>query len=469
MRLAARFIAVALVVAGCEPDETRDPTPEVPFAHYASGTRLRARVLDGGDGAVKLVGWRDTGLDVDCEMRATNAGVRCVPLESRDNYFADPECTEPIHFGAVPDSGLALTAVDGLCGAESEWHVWRIDETELGPDTVYGRSDAGDCVADETVDPSVPRYRLVDATAELVPMTTTTTALGALEVVFAVGDDGSRAVISLVDHATGVRCVEAGGPTIANGVDVCVPFDSTYVADGYYASPDCSGESRGAFTCDATPCPTPGLGVFTQTTDCESEVTLLSLGAQQSSYGLANGVCEEVVFGPCVFFPATATLDPRSFPALQHLPIGEGRLQVDTLTPEGSEDILAFGGFIDTNAGAPCVPVDIDGATRCVPSPVSVNPGFTWYSDPSCSKPVAPTSSVDPCAAAPTVALHYDQPDGLIITEAPVDAAYSVTTRTTTATYAFVGDACVMQGPQDVLLLAPLDPSTLAPLSTRIE
>ncbi len=467
-----RTAAIAiLLVCGCAgSEETKDPTPEEvpPFDHYTSGTRLRARLLDGGDGATKIIGWRDTDLDADCDVRMTAGGYRCLPHGTQSFFFADPDCTESLHYGPPPDSGFVLTAVDGPCGEGANWQVWRVDEAQPGPDTIYGWAEPGHCVVQD-IPPSEPRYRLLDASAELLPMSESTVADGALDFVFADGDDGSRALVAVVDHATGERCVEAGGPAVANDVDVCIPWRSEYVADGYFTSSDCSGEGRGSFTCYSTPCPAPSVGVLTEVSECETEITLFGLGAQTQGFYLSDGACEEAVFGPCVFYPVTTPIDPSAFPALQHSAVGEGRLQLDALNALGSPNIVAFGDFTDTDSGARCVPVELEGVTRCVPTPASVNPGLSMFSDADCTVPVAPGSEADPCSPLPLVALHYQQPDGVIITGAPADAAYRVEGRATIPTYRLQGPTCVEGGPQAVLTLTPLDPESLAPVALRTE
>src|SRR5262245_60483032 len=59
-------------------DETGDDGPAEPA--WGSGSRMRARVLDGGGGALRQSGWHDTQLDLDCNIAPVGDGEgRCVP------------------------------------------------------------------------------------------------------------------------------------------------------------------------------------------------------------------------------------------------------------------------------------------------------------------------------------------------------------------------------------------------------
>ncbi|MDB4995913.1 MAG: hypothetical protein JWM74_3345, partial [Myxococcaceae bacterium] len=62
---------------------------------FESGTRLRARVVDGDGGAQAFLGWYDATLDVKCVFTAASDGsTRCMPASSQPAFFFDAACTE---------------------------------------------------------------------------------------------------------------------------------------------------------------------------------------------------------------------------------------------------------------------------------------------------------------------------------------------------------------------------------------
>ena len=69
---------------------------------YASGTRLRARVITTSDGAKSLLGWQDKQLGIACEFLPTTEGaLRCLPdlsglPQSISAYYGDSHCTQKV-------------------------------------------------------------------------------------------------------------------------------------------------------------------------------------------------------------------------------------------------------------------------------------------------------------------------------------------------------------------------------------
>src|SRR5687768_10475507 len=104
-------LAVAVVAAvvaasgGCGADE---PASDPPFV---SGSRLRAIVLDAGDGAVMLSRFRDTKLNVDCSFsRLTDGSWRCIPAPAWHG-FSDGTCTGRVARIKGPPPTHAVNAV----------------------------------------------------------------------------------------------------------------------------------------------------------------------------------------------------------------------------------------------------------------------------------------------------------------------------------------------------------------------
>lgn len=76
---------------------------------YKSGSRIKARYIEGADGSRQFVGWRDTLRNEDCGYYSIQGVMRCLPAIATTNYFfKDAQCTMPIVLvpkGAAPCPG----------------------------------------------------------------------------------------------------------------------------------------------------------------------------------------------------------------------------------------------------------------------------------------------------------------------------------------------------------------------------
>jgi hypothetical protein len=86
-----------------------------------SGSRLRAKIRDGGGGAVRFAGWFDTELGVPCSfVLARDGQLRCLPGPLA--VHSDPTCTMPVwgrtrDFATPPPYVIALFPLPGVGGA----------------------------------------------------------------------------------------------------------------------------------------------------------------------------------------------------------------------------------------------------------------------------------------------------------------------------------------------------------------
>lgn len=94
--------ALLFAVTGCQgAARTADDSHRA----YRSGTRLRAYVYDGGDGASVLSTWFDSELVLYCRFRRTTDGTyRCVPPFG-SFAFADDACTDAVLAWGTPALG----------------------------------------------------------------------------------------------------------------------------------------------------------------------------------------------------------------------------------------------------------------------------------------------------------------------------------------------------------------------------
>src|SRR4051794_624092 len=93
-----RTLFGSLVVFSCAKSEPGREPPETP---WTSGSRLRARVLDGGEGARLFVEWMDTELAMSCAfVPAEDGELRCLPTHAQsanaEALYADAQCTERV-------------------------------------------------------------------------------------------------------------------------------------------------------------------------------------------------------------------------------------------------------------------------------------------------------------------------------------------------------------------------------------
>jgi hypothetical protein len=106
-------------------------TPGAPV----DGSRLVARAWAGDDGSGGLVGWRDTGLGVDCmPLPAADGRTRCLPaVVAWGGIYADAACSTRL----VPASACAgATATVAEPGCPIAYRVWSVGAASM-PAMVY--------------------------------------------------------------------------------------------------------------------------------------------------------------------------------------------------------------------------------------------------------------------------------------------------------------------------------------------
>jgi hypothetical protein len=239
---------------------TVDAQPQ-PFApNWKSGSRMRARLLEVGDGGDPIFyGWRDTATNTDCQSAIASDGFEhCMPVHARtDQFFADSSCTMP----------LAWT--HGLCGHDSygffitgvQYHALPLTTPFAGQ--AYGMN-GGACNTFAT--PSTGQ--LWNTGAEEPPSTFVQThyfqrAVGTYTHVFYDWNDGSEFDLGAISFPS-ASCAPSGGEVSGTtgcrptGEPVLVPVysDSACTQRAYYDANDSSGV--GEFITDVVSmCSTP--------------------------------------------------------------------------------------------------------------------------------------------------------------------------------------------------------------------
>jgi hypothetical protein len=389
----AAFAVIASVLPGCggKVTVTDDAQP------WHSGSRLRARVLDGGDGAVKFLGWHDSELDVECGFRLAEDGeLRCLPGGSYSLVYEDPECSRS-------------AAILAPCEAVPDWVSVELPPAEPVDDCTYipygaralrvaGESqsarfhtmESGACGPAQTVGTDVVMVSLEPADAtEFVAATeregSTSEDLAAR--VFE-AEDGSTQVIGFRDTARQHECY---ADDWFSPVDRCVPApggDNVAWIANYYADAGCT---------DAVAYSTPTCGPQPEYVygfrygQCPATSVYAIGEAYQGPayrYSLSDDSCNPVEVGwrdshlPFRYGEDIAD----QFPLVQHTEVGAGRLRVRRASGAGTT--LTWGmTFVDHETGEACDQTFLDGALRCGRTNAASYSDY-YFKDPNCSEPL---------------------------------------------------------------------------------
>jgi hypothetical protein len=229
--LGRRVIAVLVALglgAGCGGDG-RDGPPRSP--PYASGSRLRANLLDGGDGAVLFDGWRDLELELDCDLAiAADGRWRCLPRDAAEVAFGDADCTTPVTFELDRGCAPARFARGPAAGADAcepaRTEVY--DVGELGAGQIYfgepGRCAAFGFATYHALSPADPARFAGEASRA------TEARGGRLAVTVVTMDDGARQIAELVDPIRGEPCERW---PIADGETVCASTAQAWIGAAF--------------------------------------------------------------------------------------------------------------------------------------------------------------------------------------------------------------------------------------------
>jgi hypothetical protein len=227
VREAAAMSLLALAACGQvakdKPVSSEPPLDQTP--PFESGDRLRARLLDGGQGAVAFVEWHDTELDTPCVFHTASDGVmRCLPWNDAasphfsrfDVHYLDPSCSEAVvlfrNSAELPAYTVDLPAQAPGCDAFAE-HIPvrrvgdRVQESLL---TLYLSSYGNPChpVVVDLIASDLDLYRLEEdvppdlfLAAEREP-----DQGGQLSPIYLNGSDGSRQRSGVWDSVRESEC-----------------------------------------------------------------------------------------------------------------------------------------------------------------------------------------------------------------------------------------------------------------------
>jgi hypothetical protein len=399
------------------PDVTQPDMPD-PFP-WQSGFRLRAKIEDGGNGAMLLDVWRDIVLGLDCTFAvATDGRMRCLPVDEDlpilTTFFADPACTKLIAIGPAPEQPY-VRIVDQRCGRSDDdpkpirvvrWGgVVSVDTPYImrsgvcspitnGPDFVWnaiGDADPVQFVA------AAERFYVAPA--------------GGIARILA-ADDGSRENARLIDPSTGRAC-EVVSDHILGGPSSCVPLPFAAAPILRFFDGEGCGQPL-AFAEDG--CDHAFAGLMLRRVDCKLGVDVVTLGASFPTASASmfrqfgDGVCRpDMLFTPMTAYEARAPFPGNMFPSTASRSFGSGRLQAHMhatwdgvavrnaklmplryqLDPDSATPVLqpAPFEFYDTILQTQCrVDAVADGTLRCIPRSTMPKLG-EYFEDDACTTP----------------------------------------------------------------------------------
>jgi hypothetical protein len=381
-------------------------TTELP---YGSGTRLRARLLDAGDGAVSFT---DSFLDGELETicyptPAIDGVVTCVP-PTRDVKFADADCTQPVIESDPCEERDFASRVEGAgdCGAGTQVYYRRTEEASdadelftLGP---AGCESAGVPTEDVFVAEEIPASTFVRGTVEIEPLE------GGLSRVLHAFEDGAYRGAGVVDDELDVEC----HPYTQDDELICLALPA-YTGDGYrwFADDSCTAPAAVNYLGECSPGFDARAVVEYSEEECGFGTFLYEAGeAITTFYSNEDGSCGEVVDDNYVAYRVGAAADLSTFPAMSRLSAGDGRITLEG-TGVGDTWTDGYGGFFDTELDTRCSPAEFeDGSTRCV-SYASSNGGWYYFADDACTVPLHEHLDSG-CDVETQVALIPDSGDG---------------------------------------------------------
>lgn len=381
--------------------ESRLPPPD-PTPPFASGSRLRARVLDGGGDAVKFVEWHDSELDAPCIFRVATDGVlRCLPWKQEasqgwgnvDVRYLDPSCSTAVILleadALAPERTVELAQISECARPEDRYQVRRVgDLVSFDELPLFRRDDASACVGADTLNAATSNI-VVRRLEEVVPLEGFVPAErvlpeggGRLSAITLQGSDGSLQRTGVWDSGRQEECT----PLWDDGAP-CVPRVAWI--DGLYSDATCKVAT--AYVSDLTPlsdtCSNPEFAVdFSHTwASCSSAPSydVYELGSPVGdAFVLVEGTCTVGDGGERTRY-AVGRRAEGVFASVAHVRMGSGRITVSGVVGADGARLDLDNTFYDEEAGTPCVPqVACGGGVFCRPEPLD-----GYFSDAACTQP----------------------------------------------------------------------------------
>ncbi|MFO0617399.1 MAG: hypothetical protein U0414_32685 [Polyangiaceae bacterium] len=377
------------------------PSCEAREALWKSGSRLKHRRLDAGNGAVAYQETFDSEMKVGCGFaRFPDGVIRCAPGSSEVRY-ADATCTKPVVVtdGANEDNARFATAFDASvsCGESSISSVGRIYEVDGSPALPAGTqlyAAVGlDCQPWSMADAIAHPAKLVDPGAFVAGDLDTIDGGGGLGIAIVDGEDGSRGVLGTRDIDRDRPCEPEYWITLHEEVEGCIPHPYGLASSQtLYTDPACSdGQvARPAVCFDE---PAEAVLVIVHRDACGATWALMQADGEVTEGPIYAGTpdqCGEIESAVPPFIRVGGPFDTSSLAQMPKMDLGSGRV-VARYFGSIHGDPARFYSFFDTELGVGCAPERTsDGATRCLPYHsifgFEGEPASVMYADAACSE-----------------------------------------------------------------------------------
>ena len=417
---AVGWLAGTAAVLGCgagEGSQAGKPAGTAPATaadviEARSGSRLKARFVEGECGARSLLEFYDSMLGTTCTFIPAGDGqVRCLPTRFTPSTaeFADSECKTPVVMIGRPACDKPDYIFRWDISADRCSIVGRIYQAGERLERTYNNWIAqrpdGRCStlsfpavsSDEAylVGPEVPPATFVRA--QRVPALAASTA--ALVPMVLEAEDGARAPAGW-DVGLGTSCdiVTATDNTLR-----CVPEPTTAPSSFTFSDAECT---VGVFI-NRAGCPAPRYGVRSRARTCSSSSDIFAVGEPINTlYARSAGFCSPQQASSIGEYRAVgAIVPPDAFVALTEAMDEQGTsIKRRYVAAPGTPRVGA--GLFNVRRNEICSPGTADGTNWRCEAP-RTTPGGSYYADAACTQPVW----VAVQQTCPTTGVLYEETD----------------------------------------------------------
>jgi len=455
--------------AGDAGEDVAQPSSPVP---YTAGSRLAPITMSFPDGPARLLRWRDTQLDMDCDFERTGDGTyHCVPSAAGFSVWADAACTQPIVLppqelacsgAAAPSEMYLRVPTEFNCGL-GETKVLRGTSFSAGPLTYY-EGVPGDCFPVQAnfgaymVSEEADLSTLVAATAEHWP------GPGDVGLRRFEAEDGASETVTLVDNGRDLDCL--GEDLYSAGPWSCRSERTAYVRTVGTGAPNevvqgtCDGPLAG-YDLFAGCTDLPKLALQFNATTCGIETTLFDVAKQLDTSEVLLKA-QDLTCSPAGDNQRYYELGGEA--VLPELSEGafEGTGRIETFVGHGA---LVTKTHRDTSTNEPCTVLEVGPDDwRCIPSSTAQFGGDVKYLDAACTMPALAVFNVDGCPTdIPAISQAWLGSDSTCSTGPYLE--FRPTAANSTATeYYELGEECSGPYPADAFTIVELGEAL--PLST---